>query len=249
MPFDVEFITKMLVGNLEYLLLIISMMMTRMLMLRILAISSGAVGGAYSFFWLLDPVGTFWEVTFTLVNVVQIALVTYRNRIARFTDDERAFYSQLVPELEPQQVRRLLRCGSWIDAEAGTRLTRQGELVSHLTFLKSGRAHALVDDTPIGVCNAGSLIGEISIRSGEPATATVVATESVRYLILGRKELHKIMQADSEIERAIDRVCQRSLEYKLVRMNKAALRDSLRAPSAVNRPGVPLRSLAQVGRI
>jgi hypothetical protein len=213
----------MLVGNLEYLLLIISMMMTRMLMLRIFAISSGAVGGAYSFFWLLDPVGTFWEVTLTLVNVVQIALITYRNMSVRFNEDELAFYSQLVSELEPRQVRCLLRCGSWMDGEAGTRLTRQGERVSHLIFLKSGRADVLVDDTPVGVCNAGSLIGEISIRSGQPASATVVATELIRYLMLERKELYKTMKADPEIARAIDRVSQQSLEYKLVRMNKAAL--------------------------
>jgi hypothetical protein len=223
MLLDAEFVTRMLVGNVSYLLLVVSMMMTRMLMLRIVAISSGASGAVYAYFWLNDPVCTFWETAFTLVNVVQIALITYRNMLARFNEDERAFYTQLVSELAPHQVRRLLRRGYWLDAAAGTRLTRQGEVVSHLIFLKSGRADVLVDKRRVGSCNAGSLIGEISIRSGAPATATVVATEPIRYLSLDRKELHTIMRSDPEIERAIDRVSQQSLEFKLVRMNKAAL--------------------------
>jgi hypothetical protein len=45
---DFEFITRMLVGNLSYLLLVVSMTMTRMLALRIIAISSGVAGTAYT---------------------------------------------------------------------------------------------------------------------------------------------------------------------------------------------------------
>ena len=41
-----EIITRLFVGNLEYVLLITSMMMTRMLMLRMFAISSGVAGAS-----------------------------------------------------------------------------------------------------------------------------------------------------------------------------------------------------------
>ena len=41
-------LTRYFVGNLEYVLLIASMLMTRMLLLRVLAISSGLVGASYS---------------------------------------------------------------------------------------------------------------------------------------------------------------------------------------------------------
>src|SRR5262245_15730757 len=131
---EAEFLTRLLVGNISYLLLVVSMTMTRMLMLRIVAIGSGTSGAAYAYFWLNDPVCTFWETAFTAVNVVQIAMITYRNALARFNEDERAFYTQLVSELEPHQVRRLLRRGSWRDGEPGTALTRQGEVVPDLIF-------------------------------------------------------------------------------------------------------------------
>jgi CRP-like cAMP-binding protein len=216
-------LTRYFVGNLEYVLLITSMLMTRMLLLRVLAISSGFVGACYSMFWLSDPVGTFWEMAFTLVNVAQIALITYRNGSSRFNDEERAFYKQIVPTLEPHQTRRLMQIGTWRDGGPGTELTRQGETVSHLIFLRSGVASVLVDGRRVGNCSEGDLIGEISIRTGKPATATVVASESIRYFALERDALHRLMKADPEIALAIDVNNRLDLESKLVRMNQAAL--------------------------
>src|SRR5262249_51240650 len=177
-----EILTRLFVGNLEYVLLIISMMMTRMLMLRVVAISSGVAGMSYSWLWLSDPVGTLWEIVFTGVNIGQIALFTFRNRSTRFNDEERAFYSQVVPLLEPYQVRRHMAIGTWLDGEPGSELTRQGEFVSHLVFLKPGRVSVLVNNNPVGYCTPGNLIGEISIRTGKPATATAIAKGCIRYL-------------------------------------------------------------------
>lgn len=175
------------------------MLMTRMLLLRVFAISSGFVGASYSLFWLSDPVGTFWEIAFTFVNIGQIALITYRNRLSRFNNEERTFYTQVVPTLEPFQARRLLQTGAWRDGQPGTLLTRQGEPVSHLIFLRSGDAIVLVDGKRVGKCNEGDLIGEISIRTGKVATATVVASASIRYLALERDALQRLMKTDPEI--------------------------------------------------
>jgi hypothetical protein len=204
MSFDTPPVTQLLVGNLAYVLLIISMIMTRMLWLRLFAIGSGLVGAAYTFYWVNDLVGTFWEAVFTLVNIVQVTLITYRNMLARFTPDERAFYDWVVPSLEPHQVRRLMRIGGWREAEAGFELTRQDILVSHLYFIRSGEVNVLVNGTPIGKVRAGSLIGEISIATGEPATATVIASGPIHYLALERHALHKLMKKDPDIEHAID---------------------------------------------
>lgn len=221
MTFDVDFITRLLVGNLSYVLLVISMMMTRMLLLRLVAIGSGLAGLVYSYFWLDDPVGTFWEIVFSLVNIIQIALITYQNLVARFSDDEQLFYDRVVPALEPRQVRRLLRAGTWLDAEPGTELICQGQSVSHLVFLRSGKARILVDKNPVGTCMAGSIVGEIGISTGAPATATVVVEEPLRYFALERDVLRKLMRNDPDIASAIEKGNLRNLEHKLARMNEA----------------------------
>src|SRR6516165_3650875 len=101
MHFDSAFLGRLVVGNIEYVLLVISMMMTRMGWLRILAIGSGASGLIYSACWLRDPVGIFWESAFTLVNIVQLALIKFRNVTARFSQDDQEFYKRFLPRLEP----------------------------------------------------------------------------------------------------------------------------------------------------
>jgi hypothetical protein len=222
MHLDSEFINRLLVGNIEYILLVISMMMTRMIWLRSLAIASGVAGFIYSAWWLHDPIGVFWEITFTLVNVVQLALITYRHFTARFSADDRDFYDRVFPQLEPHQMRRLLKTGKWLTGPAGTTLTRQGELVSHLCYLNSGNLEVRVNDVPVGVCDPKSLIGEISIASGQPATATVVARDEIYYLAIEREALHKLMKADAEIAHAVERSLRRNLETTLIMRTKPA---------------------------
>ena len=222
MHIDSAFLNRLLVGNIEYILLVISMMMTSMVWLRGLAIASGIAGFIYSAWWLHDPVGIFWEITFTLVKVVQLALIKYRNFAARFSVDDRDFYDRVFPQLEPHQMRRLLKTGHWLTAPAGTILTQQGLLVPHLCYLHSGNLEVRVNDGPVGTCDPKSLIGEISIASGQPATATVVARDEIHYLALERAALHKLMKADAEIAHAVERSLRRNLETVLIQRTKPA---------------------------
>jgi hypothetical protein len=219
------FVSQLLVGNLTYVLLIVSMLMTRMIWLRIFAICAGTVGATYAWFWLHDPISTIWEVMFTLVNIVQISLVSYRNATSMFSVEEQAFYDIVVPALEPYQVRRLLSIGEWQDAPPGTRLIEQGSIVSHLIFIGSGKVDILSHGTALSSCGAGQLIGEISAVGAEmvPATASAVVSDSIRYLALERSALDKVKNSDPSIGRAIEVCGRQSLRDKLVQMNSLAL--------------------------
>src|SRR5439155_11044915 len=129
----------------------------------------------------------------------------------------------VVPSLEPHQARRLMRIGRWRDAEDGFELTRQGIPGSHLYFIRSGEVSVLVNGMPIGNVGTGSLIGEISIATGDPATATVVANGPIHCLALERDALHRLMKREPEIERAIDACTRQNLRDKFVEMNATAL--------------------------
>ena len=78
----------------------------------------------------------------------------------------------------------------------------------------------LVNNNPINICGAGSLVGEIGISSGSAATATVVVQEPIHYLAIKRDDLQKVAAADAEIARAIDHGNMRHLEDKLSQMNR-----------------------------
>jgi CRP-like cAMP-binding protein len=218
---EASFLYQFVVGNLTYVLLIISMLMTRMLWLRIFAIAAGVVGSIYTWFWLNDAISTTWEIIFVAVNVGQIGLASYRNAFMKFDPEERMFYQLMVPSLEPHQVRRLLKIGEWRRAEPGTHMIAQGTPASHLIFIKSGQAQIRHENTPVATCGAGSLLGELSVATGDPATATAVAIEPIQYLAFEKMALRKLKKSDPMIAQAIDNCSRENLRAKLVGMNVA----------------------------
>jgi CRP-like cAMP-binding protein len=235
MSYDPEFITRMLVGNLGYVLLVLSMMMTSMLLLRIFAIASGIVGGAYMGLWLGDPVGTVWECTFAVAAVLQIALGLYRNRPAALSSDEQALQTELMLDFEPRHVRAIRSVGSWQGSGPGTELMRQGDLVKSLIVLRSGSVSVIVNGRHVGTCGPGSLIGEIGFARAIPATATVIANGPIRYLALDCDALRRLMKSNPEISDGVNSLCRSALEKRLILMNEARLQT---LPPTASLPGI-----------
>jgi CRP-like cAMP-binding protein len=212
-----------LVGHASYVLLVASMMMTRMTWLRVLAVGSGVLSIFYNALWVYDPLSVLWEVLFVATNLAQLALTAYRNSMARFTPEERAFYEIAVPGLAPAQVRRLLKAGRWLDGEAGTVLARQGEPVANLVFLVSGEVAITMDDHVVGSCSAGDFVGEISVSTGIPATASAIAKTPIRYLAFERRFLMQLLNRSGEIGRAVELSFRHGLREKLIRTNMAVV--------------------------
>lgn len=209
------------VGHAGYVLLILSMLMTRMTWLRILAIGAGLLQALYYAIWLHDPVGTFWETLFTLTNVGQLAILAYRNRMARFTADERAFYETAVPSLEPRDARKLLHAGKWLEAPPGTILAVEGQPVEQLAFIVAGAVDIRVANRNVAEVGPNGFIGEISVSTGGPATATAVARTPVRYLAFDAPFLRKLLDGSDEIGRAVELAFRHGLRDKLMRANTA----------------------------
>jgi len=228
--FEEAFAPEAFLLHAGYVLLIASMLMTHITWLRVLAICSGILEGSY-YFAIGDANSLFWEGMFVLTNVGQLAILAYRNRMARFTPDERAFYEIAVPTLEPAEAHRLLRAGRWVEAPAGTVLLREGEIAPDLMFIAGGEVEIRVGDQPVGECGIGSFVGEISVSTGGPATADAIARTAVRYLAFERTLLKKLLDGAGDIGRALELAFRSGLREKLVRANQAM--------AAVTRPLTP----------
>jgi CRP-like cAMP-binding protein len=221
MTLDSAFSPGALVGHAGYILLILSMIMTRMLWLRIIAIGAGILQAVYYGVFLNDPVGTFWETMFTLTNVAQLAIIAYRNRTAHFTADERAFYETAVPELEAADARKLIAAGRWVTAEPGTVLTREGENAPVLAFIVSGEVDISVNGRKVGDCGPGTFVGEISVSSNLPASATATVRTPTRYLGFDRAFVAQTIDKQGEIGQALELAFRHGLRDKLLRTNLA----------------------------
>lgn len=209
------------VGHLSYSLLIASMLMTRMIWLRVFAIASGMVALAYDTFWLYDPVGVVWETAFVAVNVAQLGLIYLWNRVARLSEEERAFHLTAVPDLEPAQVRHVLRHGRLLEADPGTVLVVEGEPVADLIFVVSGRVDITLGGDRIGDCGPNSFIGEIGVSSNGPASASAVVSEPIRYIAFEGSAVRRLLDKGGDIGRAIDSAFRHGLREKLLRANQA----------------------------
>jgi hypothetical protein len=211
-----------LVGNLSYVLLIVSMAMRDIFWLRLLAIFSGVTGIAYDAVWLHDPVGVFWESCFTLVNALQWFVLVRERRGGLLSLEEERIRERLFPSLSQTTFRRLLDVATLHDVPAATELTRQGEPVPHLILISHGVADVEVDGAIVATCRGGDLVGELSFLTEDAATATVTTRAVTRFHAFETNALAALLAKSQELNTAFARMCNTNLVDKLVRTNEPA---------------------------
>ncbi len=116
---------------------------------------------------------------------------------------------------------------------AGTELLRQGEAARGLYLILSGSVD-IVDaksDERIDFDGAGSVLGEMSLLTGQPCSAEVVATSNVEALVLSTEGYEELRRQHPELEIALsqlvsdrlggrkhDALCGKTIgQYQLVR--------------------------------
>jgi len=219
MTLESAFSSQGALGHMAYFLLVLSMLMRRMIWLRILVIASAIAGIAYSVLILTDPVSTFWESMLITVNIGQLTLSWWLDRRTQFDTREDNLRQLHFATLAPNRLRRLLRLGEWITLDAGTRLTRAGALVDALCFLHDGSARVEVGGVSIGRCDVGSLIGEMTVASGEPAFADVVLDGPATVWRIDGAVLRDLAARDSEIGHALEAAFFRMIRKRLAENN------------------------------
>jgi CRP-like cAMP-binding protein len=210
-----------ILAHLSYVFLIVAMLMERVLYLRILAIAAGVAGFLYLWIFLNDRVASIWEVLFILAALFQLLLTAYRNRQARFTEDERFFRDAVVPGLSPSDVRRILKAGTLKSVDAGARLTLENEPVEALAFIVAGDVEITVCGKHVGRCTRGQFIGEIGVTGGGAATATAVADGPVRYFAFESGAFRRLIARHRHIATELELAFRSGLREKLVRANAA----------------------------
>ena len=144
----------------------------------------------------------------------------WRDRAVRFTPDEQHMMDSLFDGLPRSRARHLVDQGVWISGKAGDTLTREGEPVDHLYYLAEGEAQVLCRGIEVGRCAAGDLIGELTVLSGETATATVILTRPSRFWCAPAEDLRPYVEAHEDIRRAIEHGFATVLKAKLRASNR-----------------------------
>ena len=209
-----------LVGHLSYVLLVASMMMRSMKWLRAIAISAGVVSAFYGYFFLRDFVTVFWEVIFVSVNLIQLLILEFENRRAKFSEDEKKFVEAVIPDVEKAHAKRLLKLAKHIEYEPGSILTREGQPVERLLYLIRGAVRIDKEGAMVGVCGHDDFIGEIGFMLKTNATATSVVTNSARCLSFDPEALRNLLSKHTDLRHSLESSFNRNLVGKLVKSNE-----------------------------
>ncbi|MCB1610521.1 MAG: mechanosensitive ion channel [Xanthomonadales bacterium] len=115
----------------------------------------------------------------------------------------------------------------------GSTITRQGRVAHWLYLLVSGEVDVWIEQggkrTHLATLEAGSVIGEMGMMTGEPRRATITARTDVEALRLGKSGFQKVLLARPEIAHEISKVItsrQSELDVARKSANAAASKES-----------------------
>jgi signal transduction histidine kinase len=212
-----------LFGHFTYFLLIVSVLMRRMVWLRMFAVASGVTKIVYRAFFIVDPVSVLWELVFVIVNVVQLILIWYYEYHHRFSNEGHHFAESMPSGTERSAIKRLLDLSDLRRSNPGEELTQEGRPVRDLMYLADGIVKIERGAQLVAICGPGDYVGELSFLSGSAATATATVVKPARILVFDQAKLTAAIEADPPLRRALESALNRNLAGKLVRSNASEL--------------------------
>ena len=210
---------RMLVLELGYALLIVAVLMPRPHQIR-LAVGAAALAGLGHAIWIRDRVSLVWMAILLAACLVMLVRRFWGNRSVRFTAEEQAMLDRLFTELPRSRARHLIDQGLWLSGREGDVLTREGEPVDHLYYLAEGEARVVSMGSQVGTCRPGDLIGELTVLSGEKASATVTLNTPARFWCARADDLRPYVEAHEDVRRAIEHGFATVLKAKLRASNR-----------------------------
>lgn len=162
-----------------------------------------------------------WVGAAGLANGVQLAGMLRRTRMGMMRQEERELLDHILRIEEPGHQRRLLDIMRWRDVAEGEVLIRQGQAEPPLIYIAAGSGIVEHDSKRVGGCSKGDFLGEMSLVSGQRASAWVIAAEPMRIAQFDRDALAQLAHSAPEIGRALAAALNQGLAAKVQRMNAA----------------------------
>lgn len=208
-------------GHLHYLLLVAAMLPSRLARVRIGVAAAALVGILGSGVFSFQPAALFWNSLLLLVNLVLLLQFMRSNAAVRFTPEEEPMLEALLHGLPRARARHFLDQGFWLTGQPGEALIREGEPVTHLFYIAEGEAAVTSGGKQVAMVGPGDLVGEVTVLSGETATATVTLARASRMWCAPAKTLRLYLDAHHDVRHAVEQSFAAALRHKLQEMNRS----------------------------
>jgi hypothetical protein len=206
---------ELLIGQIPFLILVIAIFQRTPDRTRSLVAIAAAIGLVHALTISGAMLLAFWWALLLLGSLALLAKRLLENATVRFTREEEEMLKGPLATLPKSGARHFLDQGFWLSGREGDTLTREEEAVTHLYYLASGEARVISHGRQVGTCRAGDLIGELSVLSGDRASATVVLDGPARFWCAPANVLKPYIEAHDGVRRALEEGFTRSLKSKL----------------------------------
>lgn len=159
------------------------------------------------------------QIAWVVISILGIARLAWINRMVRFSDKERAFLADIFPDMPTPIARSFLNGGTWIDADAGALLLKEGAPVRNLFYLAQGEVAIMSGGEPIGTVETG-LLGEMNVLSGGPASASGKVVKAARLFVISGPTLQNMVSRDAEFRIFLENGMSSDIGRKLMRANQ-----------------------------
>ena len=102
--------------------------------------------------------------------------------------------SPFLAGLSRKDLEEVGRLAEEIDLPAGKVLMHQGDVGREFYVVVSGTVDVVRDGKLVRTMGPGEFFGDISLVTERPRTATVTVTSDARFLVLGHREFHSLME-------------------------------------------------------
>lgn len=189
-------------GNILYCF---SYLVRDILWLRLLAILAATSSLPYFYLQpepLLWPI--FWQASFLLVNLVHASFLIYERMPVALSEKETRLRTLAFRTLNDRELLRVSQSANWYVAEEGEVLLQKGEVSTRLIMVFHGVLEVRDDTRRLAHLMDGQFAGEMSLISGKPHSADVVAVEPTEYLAWDMGALSKLWQRNPNIKKIFD---------------------------------------------
>ena len=116
----------------------------------------------------------------------------------------------LFERLSKRELEEIASLADELDLPAGRNLTKEGAAGREFVVLAEGEADVTKNGRTINRLSSGDFLGELSLVTGRPRTATVTTTSDTRLLVITASAFRKLMRDTPSIqEKILDAVAAR----------------------------------------
>jgi len=117
----------------------------------------------------------------------------------------------LFASLSRKELLQLERVCEDLEVQPGRVLCKEGEIGREFFVLVDGKVQVIRKGRRVATLTGGDFVGEISLVTELPRTATVTAETPVRLFVLTSREFHAVLDRNPKVERKVLRALARRL--------------------------------------